>query len=129
MATPCQLERFCIFRRLLACRALQRIQIGCSDIEPKLLGRGWRNLRPGRAQGGRQMFFVAAVLAILSGLFYAAGRHVSGSLGCRDVPIRQSVLRQSTACADGCRIGCVLGRICQRALKILRSFAMIPLCR
>jgi hypothetical protein len=72
MATPCQLERFCIFRRLLACRALQRIQIGCSDIEPKLLGRGWRNLRPGRAQGGRQMFFVAAVLAILSGLFYAA---------------------------------------------------------
>jgi hypothetical protein len=52
-----------------------------ADIETKLLGRGWRNLRPCRAQGGRQMFFVAAVLAILSGLFYAAGRHEIGSLG------------------------------------------------
>ena len=39
------------------------------------------------------MFFVAAVLAILSGLFYAAGRHEIGSLGV-DVPVRQSVLRQ-----------------------------------
>ena len=27
------------------------------------------------------MFFVAAVLTILSGLFYAAGRHEIGSLG------------------------------------------------
>ena len=27
------------------------------------------------------MFFVAAMLAILSGLFYAAGRHEIGSLG------------------------------------------------
>ena len=27
------------------------------------------------------MYFVAAVLAVLSGLFYAAGRHEIGSLG------------------------------------------------
>src|SRR3954470_25041150 len=28
----------------------------------KSLGRGWRNLRPNRAQGGCRMFYVAAVL-------------------------------------------------------------------
>jgi len=59
----------------------KQIQIERSDIETKSLGRGWRNLRPNRAQGGCRIFFVAAVLTILSGLFYAAGRHEIGSLG------------------------------------------------
>jgi hypothetical protein len=56
-------------------------QIQHSDIEMKSMGRGRRNLRPNRAQGGCRMFFVAAVLTILSGLFYAASRHEIGSLG------------------------------------------------
>jgi hypothetical protein len=33
------------------------------------------------AHGGRLMYFVAAVLAVLSGLFYAAGQNEIGSLG------------------------------------------------
>jgi hypothetical protein len=33
------------------------------------------------AFGGRLMYFVAAVLTVLSGLFYAAGHHEIGSLG------------------------------------------------
>ena len=77
------------------------------------------------------MFFVAAVLTILSGLFYAADRHEIGS--CRDVPIWQPVLRQSVSRAGRCRVGRVLGHIRQRALT--RSFGsprispMMPLCR
>jgi len=59
----------------------KQIQFGRGDIETKSLGRGWRNPRPNTAQGGLRMFFVAAILAILSGLFYAAGHHEIGSLG------------------------------------------------
>jgi hypothetical protein len=33
------------------------------------------------SQGGLSMYFVAAVLAVLSGLFYAASRHEIGSFG------------------------------------------------
>jgi len=32
-------------------------------------------------QGGRLMYYVAAVLVVLSGLFYAASHHEIGSLG------------------------------------------------
>jgi len=39
------------------------------------------------------MFFVAAILAILSGLFYAGGPSRDRLAGCSDVPIRQPVLR------------------------------------
>src|SRR5258708_7193137 len=38
-------------------------------------------LRVDRRHGGRQMYFVAVVLTILSGLFYAAGQHQIGSFG------------------------------------------------
>jgi hypothetical protein len=59
----------------------KQIQIERSDIEMKSLGRGWRT--PAVLQSARRtsMYFVAAVLAVLSGLFYAAGRHEIGSLG------------------------------------------------
>ena len=43
------------------------------------------------------MFFVAAVLTILSGLFYAAGRHEIGSLGvrCANMAARFATIRFS----------------------------------
>jgi len=75
----------------------KQIQFGRGDIETKLLGRGWRNPRPNRAQGGLRMFFVAAILAILSGLFYAAGHHEIGSLGerCTNTAARFATIRWS----------------------------------
>jgi hypothetical protein len=50
------------------------------DIQAKSLDAGWQ---PGAHQSARRppMFFVATVLAILSGLFYAASHHEIGSLG------------------------------------------------
>jgi len=45
---------------------------------------GWGPLRSpscriNRSHGGHQMYFIAAVLAVLAGLFYAAGHHEIGS--------------------------------------------------
>jgi hypothetical protein len=41
----------------------------------------WIRVRLNRLAGGRLMYFVAAVLVVLAGLFYAAGNHEIGSLG------------------------------------------------
>ena len=77
------------------------------------------------------MFFVAAVLTILSGLFYAAGRHEIGSLGV--AMCQQPVLRQSVSRAGRCGVGRVLGRIRQRALTSAfgspQTSVKMPLCR
>jgi hypothetical protein len=53
----------------------------CDTLKTNRWAGEWRNPRPNRAQGGCRMFFVAAVLTILSGLFYAASHHEIGSLG------------------------------------------------
>jgi hypothetical protein len=37
--------------------------------------------QPGVTEGGLSMYFVAAALAVLSGLFYAASQHEIGSFG------------------------------------------------
>ena len=52
-----------------------------------------------RIAGGPTMYFVAAVLLVLSGLFYAAGNHELGSFG-----------------ADVCRYG---GTFCDSPLYLL----------
>ena len=46
------------------------------------------------------MYFVATVLAILSGLFYAAGHNEIGSFGVHHVPIRRLVLQQPDSRSD-----------------------------
>ena len=66
------------------------------------------------------MFFVAAVLTILSGLFYAAGRHEIGSLGVAMCQYGSPFCDNPLLVLVRCRVGCVLGRIRQRALT--RSF-------
>ncbi|KRR03192.1 hypothetical protein [Bradyrhizobium valentinum] len=108
-------------------------QIQHSGIETKSSGRGRRNLRPNRAQGGYPMFFLAAVLTILSGLFYAASLMRSARWVSRCANMAARSLRQSAARAGSCSVGCVLGRIRQRALtRSLRSrriSVMMPSCR
>ena len=66
------------------------------------------------------MYFVAAVLAILSGLFYAAGHHEIGSFGVHDVPLWQLVLRQPAYVLVGAGLAAALGRFRQRALSAER---------
>src|SRR5207244_6094596 len=54
------------------------------------------------------------------GLVLCGGPSRDRLAGCNDVPIWQPVLRQSAARTCSCGVGCVLGRIRQRALT--RSF-------
>jgi hypothetical protein len=54
------------------------------------------------------MYFAAAVLAILSGLFYAAGHHELGSFG-----------------VDVCRYG---GMFCDRPIYVLAAAGLAALC-
>ncbi len=61
------------------------------------------------------MFYVAAVLTISVGLVLCGGPSRDRLAGCRDVPAWRPVLRQSVSRAGRRRVGCVLGRIRQRA--------------
>ena len=60
------------------------------------------------------MYFVAAVLAVLSGLFYAASRHEIGSLGVTMCQYGSPFCDNPAARAGRRRAGCVLGRVRQR---------------
>ena len=78
------------------------------------------------------MYFVAAVLAILSGLFYAASRHEIGSSGvtmCQyGSPFCDNPLLVLVG-AGLAALGSVRQRALTRLLRGLRIFVMMPLCR
>ena len=62
------------------------------------------------------MYFVAGVLVVLAGLFYAAGQQQLGSSRFRDVPVRRGVLRQSGLRPGRRRARRRMGRIRERAI-------------
>ncbi|MEH2614661.1 hypothetical protein V1293_006950 [Bradyrhizobium sp. AZCC 1693] len=84
------------------------------------------------------MFFVAAVLAILSGLFYAAARHEIGSLGvtmCQygspfcDSPFLVLVAFSCWSLPGWLRAGAHSSACADAVVRSPRISVMMPLCR
>jgi hypothetical protein len=65
------------------CQAFPTLALhtGVAKINQTTQNLAVRRHRAASRFGGHLMYFVAAVLAVLSGLFYAAGHHEIGSLG------------------------------------------------
>ena len=63
------------------------------------------------------MFFAAAALAILSGLFYAAGHHEIGSFGVTMCQYGSPFCDNPLIVLTGAGLAAPLGRVRQRALK------------
>ena len=78
------------------------------------------------------MYFVATVLAILSGLFYAAGHNEIGSLGVTMCQYGSSFCYNPILVLTAAGLGCPVGRVRQRALKrkpqSVRTRAMMLMC-
>ena len=78
------------------------------------------------------MYFVATVLTIFSGVFYAASRHEIGSFGVTMCQYGSPFCDNPLLVLVGAGLAALLGRVRQRALtrllRGLRTFVMMPLC-
>ena len=63
------------------------------------------------------MYFVAAVLAVLAGLFYAAGNNEIGSLGVQMCQYGNTFCDHPSYVLAGAILAAHMGRVCQHSLS------------